>query len=82
MADITAEELEKLEQEFRAVTCNIKESKEIVNPEELFKELLDGIILQQIYPLWRRPTRLLIMPIKVRCVSQESLILCIRFVLQ
>ena len=43
MADITAEELEKLEQEFRAVTCNIKESKEFVNPEELFKELLDGI---------------------------------------
>ena len=43
MADITAEELEKLEQEFRAVTCNIKESKEFVNPEELFKELLEGI---------------------------------------
>ncbi|MDD6631552.1 MAG: bifunctional (p)ppGpp synthetase/guanosine-3',5'-bis(diphosphate) 3'-pyrophosphohydrolase [Agathobacter sp.] len=43
MADISAEELEKLEQEFRSDTCNIRQSKEFVSPDELFNDLLESI---------------------------------------
>ncbi|MCI7493536.1 MAG: bifunctional (p)ppGpp synthetase/guanosine-3',5'-bis(diphosphate) 3'-pyrophosphohydrolase [Lachnobacterium sp.] len=43
MADISAEELEKLEQEFRSDTCNIRQSKEFVSPNELFNDLLESI---------------------------------------
>ena len=43
LADISAEELEKLEQEFRSDTCNIRQSKEFVSPDELFNDLLESI---------------------------------------
>ena len=43
MADISEEELEKLEQEFRSDTCNIRQSKEFVSPDELFNDLLESI---------------------------------------
>ena len=41
--NITIEELEKLEQEFRSDTCNIRQSKEFVSPDELFNDLLESI---------------------------------------
>ena len=43
LADISEEELEKLEQEFRSDTCNIRQSKEFVSPDELFNDLLESI---------------------------------------
>ena len=43
MADITSEELEKLEREFHSSTGGIKSIKEFVSPEDLYSELIAGI---------------------------------------
>ena len=43
MADITTEELERLEKEFQSNTGGIKTIKEFVSPEDLYKELISGI---------------------------------------
>ena len=43
MADISAEELERIEQEFHSDTGSIKTIKEFVKPEDLYAELIAGI---------------------------------------
>lgn len=43
MADITTEELERFEKEFRSSTGNIKYSKEFSTPEDLYEELIGSI---------------------------------------
>ena len=43
MADISTEELERIEQEFHSDTGSIKTIKEFVKPEDLFAELIAGI---------------------------------------
>ena len=43
MADITTEELERLEREFHSSTESIKSIKEFVSPEDLYEELIRSI---------------------------------------
>ena len=43
MADISTEELERIEQEFHSDTGSIKTIKEFVKPEDLYAELIAGI---------------------------------------
>ena len=43
MADISTEELEKIEKEFHSDTGSIRTMKEFVSPEELFDELIKSI---------------------------------------
>ena len=43
MADISTEELEKIEKEFHSDTGSIRTIKEFVSPEELFEELIKSI---------------------------------------
>ena len=43
MADITTEELERLEREFHSSTESIKSIKEFVSPEDLYEELIHSI---------------------------------------
>ena len=43
MADISAEELERLEQEFHSNSTNLKQPKEFSTPEDLYKELISSI---------------------------------------
>ena len=43
MADISTEELERLEQEFHSGPGNIKSIREFASPKELYEELIAGI---------------------------------------
>lgn len=43
MADISREELERLEEEFKSNTGGIKKMKEFVSPEDLYQELISSI---------------------------------------
>ena len=43
VADITTEELEKLEREFRSGTSSVKSIKEFVSPQDLYQELIASI---------------------------------------
>ena len=43
MADISTEELERIEQEFHSGPGNIKTTKEFAKPEDLYKDLIASI---------------------------------------
>ena len=43
MADISTEELERIEQEYHSDSGSIKPIKEFVQPEDLYKELIESI---------------------------------------
>ena len=43
MADISREELERLDEEFKSNTGGIKKMKEFVSPEDLYQELISSI---------------------------------------
>ena len=43
MADISTEELQRLEEEFRSESGNIKAIKEFADPDELYQELVAGV---------------------------------------
>ena len=85
MADISTEELGRIEQEFHSDTGSIKTIKEFVKPEDLYAELIAGI--RKYHPsadisLMKKHTRLHMQHMMDKCVNREKLILYIRCVLQ